>query len=906
MQVLEYQQLNIKGVKSQYEKVIKMLQADDFYSADVKKLKPTYYYRAKLDQTNRLLFKVVDYQGEKFALILEVIHQHNYHKSKFLNGATVDESKIIKQANELEPEKITYINKKQRYFHVLDKIISFDDTQDDIYRLTPPILIIGSAGSGKTALTLEKMKLTHGDILYITHSPYLVQNSRNIYYANGYTNEQQDINFLSYHEFIETILVPPGKEITFKAFSYFANRFKQDKVLRDHHKLFEEIKGVLTGTSGEKPYLDRDEYINLGIKQSIYSPQERTIIYKFFEKYLQFLKQENYYDLNIIAFDYLARCPQSYDFIVIDEIQDFTNIQLLLILKSLRQRQRFMLCGDSNQIVHPNFFSWSKIKTLFYRDEIGDANNTTRILYNNYRNSPEVTHIANLILKIKNARLGSVDKESNYLVTSNSQQPGGVVFLQASSKNAQTLNQQTKKSTQYAVIVIRDEYKQLAKKHFQTPLVFSIHEAKGLEYENIILFDFISSETKAFLEITRGVSQADLQKDLTYSRVKDKSDRSLEVYKFYINALYVAVTRSIKNIYWIESNKKHPLFDLLNIKEFTATLNVKDNASSLEEWQHEARKLEMQGKQEQADAIRAQLVKTKPVPWDILTSDKTQQLYRNVIHTGAAKKSKLLLLEYALLHEQQDIVDQLRDLGFMPAQNTKNCLKMLTQKHFMLYTSKNTATAKNQIEQYGVDFRNPFNQTLLMVAAHVGNVNLAQMLVDAGANIDLLDNINRNALQIALQQAFRDKKYAENKIASFYRLLAPDHVSIQVDGKLIKLGQQHMEYFIFYATLILTYQKKYSGFMDWNSGFSTSSYLNIVEHLPSQILPDYRKMRPYISSILAKNERSRDVSCNRKLFKRVRRGYYVFNDNLLVKLNDQWINIYDLMPALQEKAMATQ
>jgi hypothetical protein len=43
-----------------------MLQCDDFYSAEVKKLSGTPYYRAKLDYTNRLLFKVVTYNQKKY------------------------------------------------------------------------------------------------------------------------------------------------------------------------------------------------------------------------------------------------------------------------------------------------------------------------------------------------------------------------------------------------------------------------------------------------------------------------------------------------------------------------------------------------------------------------------------------------------------------------------------------------------------------------------------------------------------------------------------------------------------------------------------------------------------------------------------------------------------------------
>jgi hypothetical protein len=41
-------------------------------------------------------------------------------------------------------------------FHVLNKVISFDDAQQAVYTTPPPFVVIGSAGSGKTALTLEK------------------------------------------------------------------------------------------------------------------------------------------------------------------------------------------------------------------------------------------------------------------------------------------------------------------------------------------------------------------------------------------------------------------------------------------------------------------------------------------------------------------------------------------------------------------------------------------------------------------------------------------------------------------------------------------------------------------------------------------------------------------------------
>ena len=38
---------------------------------------------------------------------------------------------------------------------------------------------------------IEKLKTFSGDILYVTHSQFLVENSQAIYYSNSYTNENK-------------------------------------------------------------------------------------------------------------------------------------------------------------------------------------------------------------------------------------------------------------------------------------------------------------------------------------------------------------------------------------------------------------------------------------------------------------------------------------------------------------------------------------------------------------------------------------------------------------------------------------------------------------------------------------------------------------------------------------------
>jgi hypothetical protein len=252
MNILYYSDLDTSKVKKQFDKTVNFLQKGDFKSAEIKKLKPTKYFRARLDVENRLLFMFASYEGQTQILLLEVILNHEYDKSRFLRGAEVDESKIriLSSEKDIETEDIlplTYVNAKASTFNLLDKAISFDESQEEVFRRRPPVVIIGSAGSGKTALTLEKIKLLKGRILYITLSAYLVENSANLYYSFDYDNEKQEVEFLSFHDFIQSIQVTEGKEIDFKTFENWFSRFRNSSKIKDAHKLFEEFKGVMTG-----------------------------------------------------------------------------------------------------------------------------------------------------------------------------------------------------------------------------------------------------------------------------------------------------------------------------------------------------------------------------------------------------------------------------------------------------------------------------------------------------------------------------------------------------------------------------------------------------------------------------------------------------------------------------------
>ena len=147
-------------------------------------------------------------------------------------------------------EPLAYINPQLPTFHLLNKVLSFDDAQQAVYTLPPPCIVIGS-GSGKT-LTLEKMKDAPGEVLYVTRSPYLVHNARTLYYALGMkTTTRTSVSCRSRNTSRACVCRKAGRW----GFGTLPSGLPATapRALKDPHALFEEFQGVLTGPSTDTP-----------------------------------------------------------------------------------------------------------------------------------------------------------------------------------------------------------------------------------------------------------------------------------------------------------------------------------------------------------------------------------------------------------------------------------------------------------------------------------------------------------------------------------------------------------------------------------------------------------------------------------------------------------------------------
>ena len=165
----------------------------------------------------------------------------------------------------------------------------------------------------------------------MTHSAYLAQSARSTCDAHGYGNPAQEAEFLSYRELVETLRVPAGREVTFPAFRVWVERHRQ----------------------------------------SLLGSTAREAAHALFQRYRQWLIETGLFDLNLVAHEWRPLAQPVCDFVVIDEVQDLTNVQLALVLACLKQPGQFLLCGDSNQIVHlPQHLWTTKRRKRSYVDQV--------------------------------------------------------------------------------------------------------------------------------------------------------------------------------------------------------------------------------------------------------------------------------------------------------------------------------------------------------------------------------------------------------------------------------------------------------------------------------------------------------------------------------------------------------
>ena len=157
----------------------------------------------------------------------------------------------------------------------------------------------------------------------------------------------------------------------------------------------------------EKIALSEAEYLALSEEYSIYGPELRHKIYGVFQEYQHWLTENGYYDDNDLARALVsAQTGEKYGFIVVDEVQDLTEMQLYALFCACEHPGNMVFSGDIHQVINPTYYSEDRIKKLYYMhtDYPGVR---IEALKKNYRSQDKIVNLANSLSEIRKKRIGS-------------------------------------------------------------------------------------------------------------------------------------------------------------------------------------------------------------------------------------------------------------------------------------------------------------------------------------------------------------------------------------------------------------------------------------------------------------------------------------------------------------------
>lgn len=368
-----------------------------------------------------------------------------------------------------------------------------------------------------------------------------------------------------------------AKRIDYPRFRHlWEQRFGKDpRARRDHgpdvawHVIRSYIKGM-----GSDEYLGPDDYEQLPENQITVSLETfATVHEQVWSRWYATMSDEGYWDDQDLARFILDNdlAPRSHCAVFCDEAQDFTRIELEVLLRLSLYSNRalpseavsrvpFAFAGDEFQTLNPTGFRWDSVKASFVekfiyeldparRNEKADLN--YRELRYNYRSSVPIVRFCNLVQALRSAMFG-ITELAPQRAWSRQQSAAPVLFFKA--VDAAFWRVFREQAAGYIVIVPCNEGEESAFVASDAILrenvevidgvprnVLSASRAKGCEYPAVVVYGFGEA------------SEGDLMASLGQSAGQTLDPRQSLAIQYFINRLYVAVSRPKARLIVVDS-----------------------------------------------------------------------------------------------------------------------------------------------------------------------------------------------------------------------------------------------------------------------------------------------------------------------------------------------------------------
>ena len=282
------------------------------------------------------------------------------------------------------------------------------------------------------------------------------------------------------------------------------------------------IKGSKEAVEKECGCLELEEYQELGKKMAPHFLGNRELIYKIFRNYRNFLhqnqrfgKQHMYDECDFIHNLYHRldeHIPWSIHILYVDEVQDFTQAELRLLLSCCRCPNGHFLTGDTAQCIMRGIsFRFKDLTTIFYDAKLTSKRSDPQVkvtdpklkkLTINFRSDSGILRLAASVLDIlAHFFPASFDKDLPPDKAVFDKAESTPVLLQLSGDNVNDLalimsgNRREASNIQFgahqAIIVQSEEAKKEAAA-FLSGNILTVYEAKGLEFDDVLLYNFFN------------------------------------------------------------------------------------------------------------------------------------------------------------------------------------------------------------------------------------------------------------------------------------------------------------------------------------------------------------------------------------------------------------------------------
>lgn len=497
------------GLLAEHETSIQALLNGDYTQKNIEKLQGHDVYSFRLGKAARLLFTTTHLNGKDYLLVLDYLPTHDYHKSRFLRSGVLRNyiSQHQKAPESVDADELMFSQVSADAFqariepvvanlsegqglaldYYQDKLIVLNDVQEAAVNIKLPGVISGVAGSGKSCVALSLIVAYLGSqhtpkrLLYVSQSSRLVDTIQSAFNQLPMSLDTENaIDFLSYDALLVSLSLTgssPAESFSQWHASYLQRLKQQDKVSKgtrslaewclDSHKVYEEFR-IASG------YFE-DAYYSLGKRQSLFDKELRPAIYK---AYLDYLSHQPVVEPAFRA----MTAGFIYDLVIVDEAQDLSHLQLKNVY-ALAKQANIVYCMDSHQQLYD-----SRSIRPYLLDMLG-VDSTHHVSLNSmYRCPIKVVSVANHVLAFKNRLMGGLaDKYEVTQIESIGREAmlGKVYVVDPTLLAAAWVG--AEKGTNF-VVVTEDAYRFEARGLFNTALVLTPEEIKGLEYEVVLVY----------------------------------------------------------------------------------------------------------------------------------------------------------------------------------------------------------------------------------------------------------------------------------------------------------------------------------------------------------------------------------------------------------------------------------